>query len=184
MPHQSEYNESLLLENLRKGSVHAFEQIFERHWGPLYRIAKLKLRSHDEAEEVLQHIFAKLWEKRQSLLITNLSYYLHTALRNRILNMIRDKIPQEKYWNYYKTFIPQQQDVTDQHVAFDDLSDAVEIAVRHLPERSRQVFKLSKLEGRTNAEIASLLHVSEKAIEYHLTRSLKELRIHLKDYIT
>lgn len=184
MPHHSEYNESLLLENLRNGSVHAFEQIFERHWGRLYRVAKLKLRSHDEAEEVLQHIFAKLWEKRQSLLITNLSYYLHTALRNRILNLIRDKIPQEKYWNYYKTFIPQQQDVTDQHVAFDDLSDAVEIAVRHLPERSRQVFKLSKLEGRTNAEIASLLHVSEKAIEYHLTRSLKELRIHLKDYIT
>lgn len=184
MPNQSEYNETLLLENLRKGCVDAFEQIFERHWGPLYRIAKRKLRSHDEAEEVLQHIFSRLWEKRQSLLITNLTYYLHTALRNRILNLIRGKIPQEKYWNYYKTFIPQHQDVTDQLVAFDDLSDAVELAVRHLPEKSREVFRLSRLEGRTNAEIASLLDVSEKAIEYHLTKSLKHLRIHLRDYIT
>ena len=184
MLNPSEYNENLLLENLRKGCVHAFEQLFQKHWGPLYRIAKAKLRSHDEAEEVLQHIFSRLWEKRQSLLITNLSYYLQTALRNHILNMIRDKIPQEKYWNYYKTFIPQQLDVTDKVVAFDDLNDAVELAVSHLPERSRQVFRLSKLEGRTNAEIASLLHVSEKAIEYHLTKSLKELRIHLKDYIT
>lgn len=184
MPNQSEYNETLLLENLRKGCDRAFEQLFARHWTPLYRIAKLKLRSHDEAEEVLQHIFSRLWEKRESLLITNLTYYLQTALRNRILNIIRDKIPQEKYWNYYKTFIPQHQDVTDQLVAFDDLNDAVELAVSHLPEKSRQVFRLSKLEGRTNAEIASLLDVSEKAIEYHLTKSLKQLRIHLKDYIT
>lgn len=184
MPKPSEYNETVLLENLREGSVHAFEQIFGRHWAPLYRVAKLKLRSHDEAEEVLQHIFSRLWEKRQSVLITNLTYYLHTALRNRILNMIRDKIPQEKYWNYYRTFIPQHEDVTDQLVAFDDLHDAVELAVSHLPEKSRQVFRLSKFEGRTNAEIASLLHVSEKAIEYHLTKSLRALRIHLKDFIT
>ncbi|MEX2234283.1 MAG: sigma-70 family RNA polymerase sigma factor [Cyclobacteriaceae bacterium] len=109
---------------------------------------------------------------------------MHTALRNRILNMIRNKMPQEKYWNYYRTFIPQQQDTTDQVVAFDDLNDAVELAVSHLPEKSRQVFKLSRLEGRSNAEIANLLQVSEKAIEYHLTKSLKELRLHLKDFMT
>lgn len=133
---------------------------------------------------MIQSIFSGLWEKRESLLITNLTYYLNTALRNRILNLIRDKIPQEKYWSYYKTFIPQQQNVTDQEVAFDDLSEAVEVAVSQLPEKSRQVFTLSRLEGRSNAEIADLLKVSEKAIEYHLTKSLKELKVHLKDYMT
>lgn len=184
MPDQTEYNEILLLAELRKGSIVAFEKIFKTHWEPLYHSAKVKLRSHDEAEEVIQNIFSCLWEKRESLLITNLTYYLHTALRNRILNMIRNKIPQEKYWNYIRTFIPQQQDTTDEVVAFDDLNDAVELAVSHLPEKSRQVFKLSRLEGRSNAEIANLLQVSEKAIEYHLTKSLKELRLHLKDFMT
>lgn len=184
MPNQTGYNEPLLLADLRKGSVNAFEKIFKRHWEPLYVSAKSKLRSHDEAEEVIQSIFSALWEKRESLLITNLSFYLNTALRNRILNMIRDKAPQQKYWDYYKAFIPQYQDITDEVVAFDDLNDAVELAVNHLPEKSRKVFKLSRMEGRSNAEIANLLQVSEKAIEYHLTKSLKELRVHLKDFMT
>lgn len=184
MPNQTDYNEFLLLTDLRSGSVKAFEQIFKRHWEPLYRNARIKLGSHEEAEEIIQSIFSGLWEKRRTLLITNLTNYLHTALRNRILNNIRDKIPQEKYWAYYKAFIPQQQDMTDQVVAFDDLNEAVELAVRHLPEKSRVVFKLSRLEGRSNAEIAELLKVSEKAIEYHLTKSIKELKVHLKDFIT
>lgn len=184
MPNENDYNEVLLLADLRQGCVLAFKRIFEKHWSPLYRNAKLKLGCHDEAEEVIQNIFSSLWEKRETLHITNLTYYLNTALRNRILNIIRDRIPQEKYWNYYKAFMPRSQYVTDQAIAFDDLNGAVEQAVSQLPEKSREVFKLSRLEGRSNAEIATLLHVSEKAIEYHLTRSLKELRVHLKDYIT
>lgn len=184
MPNQTEYNETLLLTDLRKGCVNAFEKIFKHHWEQMYMTAKSKLRSHDEAEEVIQNIFSALWEKRESLLIKNLSFYLNIALRNRILNMIRDKVPQQKYWDYYKAFIPQHQDFTDEVVAFDDLNDAVELAVNHLPEKSRHVFKLSRMEGRSNAEIATLLHVSEKAIEYHLTKSLKELRLHLKDFMT
>lgn len=184
MRNRTEHEEDLLLADLRRGSVRAFENIFNEYWEPLYKIARAKLRSHEEAEEVVQNIFSILWEKREKLLITNLSYYLNTALRNRILNIIRDKIPHQKYWNYYKTFIPQQRDSTEEVVAFEDLNSAVELAVSNLPEKSRQVFKLSRLEGRSNAEIASLLQVSEKAIEYHLTKCLKELRLHLKDYIT
>lgn len=183
MPNQTDYNEAPLLAELRKGSVSSFEQIFKRHWEPLYKSARAKLGSHEDAQEIVQSIFSNLWEKRESLLITNLTFYLNTALRNRILNIVRDRIPQEKYWNYYKAFIPVKQDSTEQAIALDELSNAVELAVKHLPEKSRQVFKLSRLEGRSNAEIANLLKVSEKAIEYHLTKSLKELRLHLKDFI-
>lgn len=183
MLNQKPYNEALLLENLRRGCVHSFEQLFRRHWEPLYRTARTKLRSHEEAEEVIQNIFSSLWEKRESLAIVNLSHYLNGALRNRILNIIRDKIPRERYWDYYKAFIPQHRDVTDDVVAFEDLNQAVELAVNHLPEKSREVFRLSRLEGRSNAEIANLLKVSEKAIEYHLTKSIRVLRVRLKDYI-
>jgi RNA polymerase sigma-70 factor (family 1) len=183
MPNQTNHTDNLLLENLRKGSVEAFEEIFRKNWHRLYIIAKTKISSHDEAEEIIQNIFSTLWEKRESLLITNLQFYLNAAVRNRILNLIRSKITHEKYWEYYKTFIPQGQEITDHAVAFDDLNEAVEVAVNRLPEKSREVFKLSRMEGRSNAEIATLLHLSEKAIEYHLTKSLRELRLHLKDYM-
>lgn len=183
MPNQNDYNEKILLNNLRKGEVEAFEQIFRRYWHRLYVVAKSKLQSHDEAEEVIQSIFSGLWEKREILFITNLSYYLHTAVKNRILNIIRSRITEEKYWNYYKLFVPEEQHTTDEIVDFDDLNDAVEVAVNRLPEKSREVFKMSRMEGRSNAEIARLLQLSEKAIEYHLTKSLRELRVHLKDYM-
>ena len=51
-------------------------------------------------------------------------------------------------------------------------------------QATTSVFQLSRFEGRTNHEIAKLLKISEKSIEYHLTKSLRELRIHMKDYIT
>lgn len=184
MPNQNHEKDKLLLDNLRNGCVDSFEKIFRQHWEVLYHIAKRKLRSHEEAQEVIQNVFSSLWEKRESQTIINLSHYLQAAVRNRVVNIIRDKLPREKYWNYYKTFIPQHREVTDDLVAFEDLSNAVEVAVNHLPEKSRQVFRLSKMEGMSNAEIADLLKVSEKAIEYHLTKSLRALRVHLRDYIS
>jgi len=182
MPNQTDHNDQRLLGDLRNGSKDAFEQIFKRYWHRVYVIAKSKV-SHDEAEEIIQSIFSSLWEKRASLAITQLSFYLQTAVRNSIINLIRSRVTQQKYWDYYKTFIPGQQAITENEVEFDDLNEAVEEAVNHLPEKSKKVFRLSRFEGRSNAEIAKLHRVSEKAIEYHLTKSLRDLRVHLKDFI-
>jgi RNA polymerase sigma-70 factor (ECF subfamily) len=183
MPRQTDHNDQGLLEMLCKGNRDAFEQIFKRYWHPLYIMAKSKVQSHDDAEEIIQTIFSSLWEKRGSLAITNLPYYLQTAVRNSVIDLIRSRVTQQKYWDYYKTFIPDQQAITEETVVFDDLNGAVEEAVNHLPEKSKRVFRLSRFEGRSNAEIAKLLHLSEKSIEYHLTKSLRDLRVHLKDFI-
>lgn len=184
MPRQANPQEQQLVENLRNGSVSAFEQIFRLYWKPLYSIANSKLNSHDDAEEVIQCIFSAMWEQKEKLHIDNLSAYLQTAVKNRIINMIRSRITQQKYWDYYKNFIPESQNTTENSVAFDDLTQGLEAAVNLLPEKSRKVFKLSRMEGRSNTEIANLLKLSEKAIEYHLTKSLREIRLHIKDYIS
>jgi RNA polymerase sigma-70 factor (family 1) len=178
------HNEHQLLEEVRKGDKSAFEQIFRIYWRELYLVARNKLQSHDEAEEVIQSIFSNLWEKRSTLLINDLSYYLHASVKNRILNIIRSKITKEKYWAYYRNFLPQDAELTAESVAYDDLDAAVQEAVNLLPEKSREVFKLSRMEGKTNAEIARLLSLSEKAIEYHITKSVRTLKVHLKDFIT
>jgi RNA polymerase sigma-70 factor (family 1) len=183
MPDQTDYNENLILNNLRAGSREAFEEIFKRFWNPLYVMARSKVQSREEAEEIVQSIFSALWEKRATLVITNLSFYLQTAVRNRIINSIRSKITEHKYWEYYKAFMPQYKESTEDTVAFNALNEAVEKAVDRLPEKSKLVFKLSRLEGWSITEIARHLKLSEKAIEYHLTKSLKQLRIHLKDFI-
>jgi RNA polymerase sigma-70 factor (ECF subfamily) len=177
------HNEGLLLSKLRKGDAQAFEYIFRRYWKSLYAVAKSKVQSHDEAEEIIQAIFSSLWEKRSELMITDLSSYLKAAVKNRVLNIIRANITKEKYWRHYRQFIPQQEEATENYIQFDELDSALREAVNSLPEKSRQVFTLSRVEGRSNAEIANMLALSEKAIEYHLTKSLKNLKLRLKDYI-
>jgi RNA polymerase sigma-70 factor (family 1) len=171
------------LDNLRKGNEEAFQRIFKKYWYTLYRSAFNKVQSHEEAEEIVQSIFYTLWEKRETLFINNISNYLHTAVRNNVLNSIRAKITQKKYWDYYKHFVSIHKEATEHEVVYNDLCVAVEKAINQLPEKSGKIFRLNRMEGRSIAEIADLLKLSEKAIEYHLTKSLKKLRVHLKDFI-
>jgi RNA polymerase sigma-70 factor (family 1) len=183
MQKSSHHREQDLLKQLKQGSISAFEQIFNEYWEHLYLSARSKLHSHDDAEEVTQAIFSSLWEQREKLSIEDLGAYLHASVKNRIINIIRSRITREKYLDYYHKFLPSSQNSTEEVVEFDDLSEVLEAAVNRLPEKSRKVFRLSRMEGRSNTEIANLLKVSEKAIEYHLTKSLRAIRVHMKDFI-
>jgi RNA polymerase sigma-70 factor (family 1) len=178
------HSESDLLHQLANGNVDAYEKIFKLYWKPLYQIAYSKLGSKSDAEEVIQTLFSTLWENRETLVIDNLGAYLHRAVRNRVLNVIRAKITEQKFWEYYSKFIPSVENTTEDGVIFDDLQESLELAVNHLPEKSRTIFQLSRFEGRTNNEIAKLMKLSEKSIEYHLTKSLRAIRLHMKDYIS
>ncbi len=177
------FSDQQLFEKIKSGCVNSFEQLFKRYWHVMYASARSRVQSHDEAEEIVQNIFSTLWEKRKSLHINDPRNYLYIAVRNSVINLVRSKIKERKYWDYYSKFIPVKEEATTHVVEFGELELAMERAVSHLPEKSRKVFRLSREEGRSNAEIAELLHVSEKAIEYHLTQSLRKLRVHLKDFI-
>ncbi|HLT75095.1 MAG TPA: RNA polymerase sigma-70 factor [Ohtaekwangia sp.] len=176
-------NDEVLLEGLRRGDANAFELIFRKYWRELYLVAKAKLYSHDDAEEIIQSIFSNLWEKRSTLLIHDLGHYLHTSVKNRIINYIRDNITKETYWARYAVFLPKHEDNATHAVDLDELEKAIETALQSLPEKSREVFHLSRVEGKSTAEIANQLSLSQKAIEYHLTKSLKNLKVILRDHI-
>jgi RNA polymerase sigma-70 factor (family 1) len=178
-----DHTEKHLIQGLQNGNKAAFYEIFERYWDTLYNAAYIRLRAHEEAEEIVQELFVTLWDKRGTLEIINLPVYLHVAVRKRVLNTIRRKITEQKYWDYCSDFFPALHNTTEDMVSFDELTHEIEMAVNRLPERSRQVFKLNKLEGKPIAEIALFLKLSERSIEYDLARSIKALRLHLKDYI-
>jgi RNA polymerase sigma-70 factor (family 1) len=170
------------------GDEEALTLIFQRYWKKLYYLALRKTGSHDTAEEIVQDLFADIWDKRSTLFHRrlegfSLSAYLTTAVKHKVLNLIRSQIYTKSYFDYYKTAFAKDEKSTEHQVEYDQLTDALEEGIQKLPEKSKQVFKLNRLEGRTVQEIAHLLNLSEKAIEYHLTKSLKTIRVHLKDYI-
>ena len=176
-------NDTTLLESLKLGDQSAFCEVFKRHWKKLYRIAYQKLRSEAIAEELVQDLFLNLWEKRETLNISDLAPYLTTAIKHRIISHIRKQVVHQKYWDYYKRAFTNEDNVTEKDFEYNELLKQFENGLIDLPEKSKKVFKLNRLEGHSIPEIAAMLNLSEKAIEYHLTRSLKQLRIHLKEYI-
>ena len=183
MNYTSKHSEDDLLKDLRAGSLEAYNYIFKLYWKTLYRVANGKLRSRLEAEEVVQELFIALWEKRETLLIGNLSVYLHTAVRNRVISRIRTKLREEKHWNYYYSFFPTAGDVTEQSVLLGDLNNTINGILEKLPAKTRQVFEANWVDGKSMAEVSHQLNISEKNAEYHLTKSLKSIRGHLKKHI-
>ena len=109
-------DERLLLQMTRDGDVNAFNRLFNKYWKKLYRIAYSKVGSREEAEEIVQDIFIKIWEKKSELNIHNLSAYLYTSVKNRCLNYIEKKIIEHKHWEYYKKFIIDYDDSTNKTI--------------------------------------------------------------------
>jgi RNA polymerase sigma-70 factor (ECF subfamily) len=171
-----------LLCELKKGSKKSFEEIFHRYWPQLYRIAYSKLKSKNEAEEIVQEIFVNLWQGRDHLHILNLEHYLKSAIKFRVISNIRKEISKQKYWDYYKQFIPGYHSATEESVEYDDLDQALEKAILKLPAKSQLVFKLNRIQGLSIEEISNQLNVPRRTIEHHLTQSTRSLRIILKDY--
>lgn len=179
----SSHSDQCLLSALNEDSDKAFRTLFNRHWNKVYEAAYRKVDSKETAEEIAQDIFTSLWDKRGTLAIADLPHYLMTAVKYKSIDIIRSKIKRQEYWGYYKTFIPTVTNATEQMVAYDDLMGTLEAGMNKIPRKSKEIFFLHKIEGRSIKEIAARLKLSEKAIEYHVTRSLKEMKLHLKDFI-
>jgi len=178
-----------LITALKEGRHEALTEIFKRYWKPLYLTASQKLQSHDLGEEIVQELFAELWDKRDRLLSrsegsVHLGSYLNRAAKNKILNYIRRLLYDRKYWEYCRLHLPSSECSTHQLAEYNELQDKLDSAINQLSAKTKQIFVLHKLKGVPVVQISRELNLSEKAVGYHLTKSVKELRVHLKDYIS
>jgi RNA polymerase sigma-70 factor (ECF subfamily) len=78
-------------------------------------------------------------------------------------------------------FLTSQNNEIEETLNFNELSTSLENLLKKLPKRSQEVFRMNRLDGYSKKEIAKLMQISEKAIEYHITKSLKILRLQLKN---
>lgn len=177
------FQDEELVKGLKEGQRTAFEMIFRRYWYALYRSVYARVRSHEEAEEIVQDLFSTIWDKRDSLVIPHLANYLFAASRRRVLNHIRSQSVRDKYAEYYLHCTSAEESVTDEIVAHNELSQIIEEAVSRLPEKTQEIFRLNRLEGYSIPELSEYLKLPKRTIGYHLTKSLKEVRMHLKDFI-
>jgi RNA polymerase sigma-70 factor (family 1) len=161
----------------------AFAEIYERHWYRVFAVAYRKLKSRETAEELVQELFTALWHKRAELTITQLEDYLLVAINHRVLTYIRAHRVRAHYADYCRNLATDATQETEETLAVADLSAAFLRGVELLPKKSQEVFRLSRLEHQSVEEIAARLDVTPKAVEYHLTKSLKRLRLYLRDFL-
>ncbi len=162
----------------------AFEEIYKRYWSRIFWFTYRKLKEREAAEEIVQELFVNVWNKRAAGRIQKLEQYLFSAARHRVIDYIRARLTHESYAEYHQTFVALHHNDTEESVAVNDLSSALVESLDKLPEKSREVFRLSRIESRSIREIAALLNLSEKAVEYHISKALRILRSQLKDFVT
>ena len=163
-------------------SKYAFEEVYHRYWYKLFGVAYHEIGTREEAEELVHDLFESLWNRRHQLNIRMLSAYLVVSIKHLSTNYIKSQITNRKFQEYLIFNEIRQSHATEEVVHFSELSDAVEEAMKKLPEKTCEVFRMSRFENQSVKEIAIQLNLSEKAVEYHITKSLKLLRENLKAY--
>lgn len=166
-----------ILEGLEKGEAKVFEYIFKKYFKLLVVYAKTYVEDIDLAQDITQDIFVKIYEKRESLSVyTSLKSYLYTSIRNKCF----DYLKLEKIHRLHKETIKQTSSEIDEDedkISEIELQEKIAIAIGKLPEQNQLIFRLSRLEGKTNQEIADTLGLSKRTVETHISNALKKLRI-------
>lgn len=177
-------SDELLVKLLRVNDRGAFEEIYRRFWKTLFKMAQNKLKSTELIEELLQDVFLSLWEKRDTQTIENLRAYLFTALKYRIIDQYKKQMLAEKYADFAHAKNLISDHSLENEINFKEIVRIFENALLQLPEKTRQIFKLSRLEYKTTREISEALQMPERTVEYHITQSLKLLRVSLQDFLS
>jgi RNA polymerase sigma-70 factor (family 1) len=171
------FTDGELLALLREGDSTAFSRIYNRYFSTLYLHAYNRLRSKEEAKDVVQELFVTLWLKHDTLAPkTNLSNYLYTSVRNRILNRISHLQVEERYRLLLPETINMEACVTDYSIREKQLAEIIEKEIQALPAKMRKVFEMSRKDSLTYKEIADQLSLSEQSVRSHVKGALKILK--------
>ena len=175
--------EIYLLDLIRHGNMSAYEQVFSRYYSTLCAYAKLFVKSDDECENIVQELMLWIWEHRSEISITSsLSSYLFISTRNRCLKHISHETVERRMMDVMYQRLHGKFETPDFYI-IKELEAHIREAVSRLPATYRQAFELNRFGHKTYGEIAGMLGISSKTVDYRIRQAVKLLRVALKDYL-
>lgn len=176
-------NKALLVGEI---SIETFDEIFRQYAKPLFYYAA-KFVGDDQAKDIVQDTFAKLWADKSLVITKSLNSLLFTTIRNRCLQQLEKQKVRNKYvestrhklqTEELQFFIEERSSLIEQ-----ELEDKLNEVLKNLPDRCRQIFVMSRFENKKNREIAEELDISVKAVEKQISKALASIRLEMKDYL-
>ena len=173
-------NTDILLKDVRNN----FDKIYVLYYSRMFRFAKEYVLFDEDAENIVQDVFLLLWEKREVLDIQiSLVSYLFALVKNKSLDYLRHKVIADEYKQELSAKLTALELLNYSFTSDEEIEQILMTAINKLPERCREVFLKSRIEGKKNREIANELNLTVSTVENQMTIALRKLRVELKDYL-
>ena len=166
------------------GRIDSFEALFKQYYAPLVVYACKYVSNTDIAREIVQDFFVRLFEKREVLSIDiSLKSYLYRSVYNCCINYINQRSIQDKHLKNIDLERDDEENL-ESEINTVELQQRIYAVIDTLPTKCRRIFKMNRLEGMKNEEIALQLNLSKRTVETQISKALKILRRKLSDYMT
>lgn len=177
-------DETILVQQLKKNSLKAFDKIYTLYSVRLYAYSMQYVKSKEDAEEIVQDVFTKLWLNRHSIVHDeSIGAFIFKIAKNQIINRYKQRINSfefEEYVNYYNAEKYAACD-TCNLIEYDDFCRSLNKAMKKLTATQQKVIQCCKLEQLSVKETAATLQLNEQTIKNALSTGLKALRELLKN---
>lgn len=160
---------------MRDGDERAFKLVFDLYYRPLTVFALKYVGDVEDAKEIVQEFFVRMWSKRSTLDIRfSLRMYLYQSVRNACLNFIAsDKVEKKRMMGYHYPLV--SNDNALEHMMAAEQEEILMQAIDRLPEKCREIFVMSRMSRLSHQAIATQLNISVKTVETQISIALKRL---------
>lgn len=177
MESRQNQDDSLLISEIRDGSVEAFEILYNRYKKKLYYFSYQYIKNHSDTEELLQTVFLSLWEHRQSLDDSlSIRNYIYRSAFNQIYDRLRKRLVHNKYLEYQIHNTEPEYNHSPNNLYYEDLKNSIDTIVDKLPAHQKNIFLMSRYENMSHKEIAEKLNLSVRTVETQIYRVLIKIR--------
>lgn len=178
----SEEGLNRIVKGLVRDDKKALDELYQHYYPRLYGFSKGFLKVEDDIDDILQDVFVKIWLNRRKInSVETFNSWIFTIAKNAILSYFREKTR----YNEFETRVQQlatTEVVLNSELEYEDLKKQTDKIIANLPEKRKEIFRLSREEGMSYKEISEKLGISIKTVEDHMLHALRYLREQLKGF--
>jgi RNA polymerase sigma-70 factor, ECF subfamily len=169
----------------------SFNEVYTKFYRKSYLYVKSYVHDGMAAEDIVSESLIRLWERMKKETIDPVSPYLFSILKNRSLDYLRHQVIRQDVHEHIAEALNRELELRTTSLEASDptyifsveIRQIVENTLNLLPERTREIFLMSRFGNKPHKEIAELFNISVKGVDYHIMQSVKQLRTALKDYL-